>query len=483
MVEQRPRRRSRAAEVKEELGEQPAESGSRTPSSRRRSRPSGGVKDEAVSGAEDRVQDTVIEEGNGEAVAEQKEMPPPKRPMKRKRDYAATKAGVHGLEAFTFYQELVTNLISNPECEDFLMPVLELWTDDQVPFYRERIKQPMDLGTIKDKLRDDAYVVQDKVNEFHFDTEACGRDLRLVFENCMDYNDPDSGLHAIAKSLLDNLNKHISERERRVNQEIESALKKAKRDSERRRRKKAEEVAAAAAEGAKRAQLQLEKLKREAEEAERKRQLELKKKEAEWQQRMEAEKQAAVAAAVQEALAKQRKEVPRSARLVNTSSISSDEHEQGTGEVTFAFVSTAGMEKKRGRKSGLVMELESRHEELMKRRKAMVDASVELEKLKQLEMTYNEKRKVCEEVAELDFVRMKAVVDIIARGMNRPDILNEVEIDLDIDHIDNVVLREVQYFLQNPVAATAKDALRKVEADITNIESRLVSIRYQKVGH
>lgn len=150
-------------------------------------------------------------------------------------------------------------------------------------------------------------------------------------------------------------------------------------------------------------------------------------------------------------------------------------------DVTFVFVSTDGMEKKRGRKSARVGELELEHEGLVKRRKMMVDTTLELEKLKQVEMTVSEKRTLCEEVAGLDYVRMKGVVDLLARGLSRPDLLSEVEIDLDMDAIDNVLLREIQFFLRSPVAMTAKEALRTVEEEIVEIEKQLVAMRYQKV--
>lgn len=415
---------------------------------------------------------------------------------KRKKDYSNTKTGVRASEPFLFYQSLLLQLISNPDCEDFLKPVLEMWDENDVPNYLDRVKKPMDLGTVKENLKTEKYLNLED-GKYCFDQKACANDIRLIFENCMVYNDPHSGLHKLAHSLLKFVNRQIADREGRLARDFEQALKRAKRDKERRRRKQAEEEAASAAESARQTALALEKVKREAEEAERKRQLELHQKELEWRQRMEREKQEAVAAAVQEALRKQRveqlqshqhehqhehRESERNSRLVNTSSVSSDEQENGNGEMTFAFVSTAGMEKKRGRKSAVVTELESRHDELMKQRKAMVEVNSELSKLKQVEMTYAEKHKLCEEVAELDFVRMKAVADIVSQGMNRPDILNEVEVDIDVNVINNKVLREIQFFLQSPAATTAKDALRNIESDITEIESKLVAIRYQKVG-
>lgn len=174
-------------------------------------------------------------------------------------------------------------------------------------------------------------------------------------------------------------------------------------------------------------------------------------------------------------------------RKANSSGASSeDEDEEDSdpqgGDISFSFVSTEGMEKKRGRKSVRVMELEGQHDSLMKRRKMMLELSAELEKRRQLQMTYLEKKKLCEEAAALDYVRMKGVVDILARGMSRPDFNNEVELDLDVDTVDNSVLREIQYFLKNPAGMTARESVTQVEAQISEIEQELVDLRYQKMS-
>lgn len=170
------------------------------------------------------------------------------------------------------------------------------------------------------------------------------------------------------------------------------------------------------------------------------------------------------------------------ASSVEDEDIDEDDLDQQGGDISFTFIGTEGMEKKRGRKSVRVIELEGQHDSLMKRRRVMMELSVELEKRRQLEMPYLEKKKLCEEAAALDYVRMKGVVDILARGMGRPDLLNEVEIDLDIDYVDNSVLREIQYFLKNPAAMTAKESVRQVETQISEIEQELVDLRYQKAS-
>jgi Bromodomain extra-terminal - transcription regulation/Bromodomain len=167
-----------------------------------------------------------------------------------------------------------------------------------------------------------------------------------------------------------------------------------------------------------------------------------------------------------------------------TSSISSDELEANgdpSPEPQFAFVSTKGMEKKRGRKSAVVQDLEVKHDQLSKRRKMLLDSAADLEQRKMIPMTFEEKAALCDKVSVLDFVQMKAVVDIIARGMDRQDILDEVEVDMDIDGIDNKVLREIEAFLNNSTLVAAHGTLRSVDEEMTEIESQLVDIRYQKL--
>ncbi|CDF40573.1 hypothetical protein CHC_T00008812001, partial [Chondrus crispus] len=162
----------------------------------------------------------------------------------------------------------------------------------------------------------------------------------------MDYNDPKSEIHEMARKLLKKATTMISGLESKLERVKESAQKKLKREQERRWTKTAEEEGAPAAKQARKASVVMGKMKRETEEAERKRLQEIKK-EAEWKTRMQHEKGKAVAAVVQEALAKKERE----GRVMNTSSVRFDERD-GRGELTFMFVSTVGMEKKRGRKSG-----------------------------------------------------------------------------------------------------------------------------------
>lgn len=505
------------------------------------------------------VEESVMESGH--AGDDSSDTPP--RPQKRKRVEpimtASTPHGVESTEPWGFFYNLVSELFDDENGEEFRIPVLKKYKSSEVPNYRGVVREPMDLGTIRSRLRNGHYVMRTPNSATYcLDEEKCLRDIRLVFENCMKYNEDGSAFYDIANEMLETIDTRLRSRELRR----EKAVERAKRDAERRHRHhqkirdkaaatKARQAAAAAAAAATAA---LEQATQKVEDAERRRIEDLRRQDAEWKARLEAEKRAAVQAALRQVIGQQQPQqqqqeqeeeqqqqsvgqplyntapnstmpqvmsvqIPESVmttptqilgggrtnranqapnfdaeasgnlsigengrKAVNTSSVSSDEHEESCGEVTFLFVSTEGLEKKRGRKSVKVTELEAEHEALVKRRKVLVDTNLELERMKQLDMTYAEKKAIVDEVAKLDYVRMKGVVDVIARGMGRPDILSEVEIDIDVGDVDNVVLREIQFFLKSPVAMTAKDALREIESNIADIETQLVDRRYQKVA-
>eukprot|EP00178_Gracilaria_changii_P016966 TRINITY_DN48587_c0_g1_i1.p1 TRINITY_DN48587_c0_g1~~TRINITY_DN48587_c0_g1_i1.p1 ORF type:complete len:467 (+),score=112.14 TRINITY_DN48587_c0_g1_i1:42-1403(+) len=444
-------------------------------------RPSSGRPAPLAASTPPEEDEELIDQGKGMDTTPSANRPTKKRKRSERESLTSARA-VRSTVQWAFYEGMLLELLEKPECQDFSEPVLTLWSREDVPGYLEKIKHPMDLGTVKRNMQGDKYIVHDKKNDtYAFDCKAMAKDLRLIFQNCMEYNEPSSGLYGTAKILLDDINSQIIENEAHIAREKERERREIekKRENERKRRKAAEEEAALAASQAKKAAAALEKIKREAREAERRRQEELRRKEAEWAARLKQEKARAVQEALNELLAKQRKE--RRSTVANTSSVSSDEHDAGIGEVAFTFVSTEGMEKKRGRKSAIVMELEVQHDDLMKRRKAMVDMSIELSRMKEIQLSFEEKQAICEQVSQLDFVRMKAVVDIIARGMNRMELLNEISVDIDVDNIHTEVLRDIQFFLRNPAAHTAKEALRHIEDKITDIETRLVEIRYQKI--
>lgn len=91
-----------------------------------------------------------------------------------------------------FCARVLKEIMKMKEARAFLLPVDKLWNPDAIPDYFEIIKQPMDLGTVRQKLES---------GEYGTDPEAFRRDVRLVWSNAMTYNPPDSEYYNIAKML------------------------------------------------------------------------------------------------------------------------------------------------------------------------------------------------------------------------------------------------------------------------------------------
>ena len=80
-------------------------------------------------------------------------------------------------------------LLQNNEAWIFKEPV-NTETTGATDYYQV-IKEPMDFGTMRDKLKRHAYR---KIEEFI-------RDMRLVFGNCLKYNGPDSTISKMCKNV------------------------------------------------------------------------------------------------------------------------------------------------------------------------------------------------------------------------------------------------------------------------------------------
>ncbi|PRP77583.1 SNF2-related domain-containing protein [Planoprotostelium fungivorum] len=92
-------------------------------------------------------------------------------------------------EPFATCQEVLEDLLDQKDAETFEEPVNydELGLED----YLSIIKEPMDLGTVHNKLLEEKY---SDVKEFV-------GDIRKVFDNCLMYNEPSSSIGIAAQSL------------------------------------------------------------------------------------------------------------------------------------------------------------------------------------------------------------------------------------------------------------------------------------------
>eukprot|EP01047_Picozoa_sp_COSAG01_P037450 COSAG01_NODE_2976_length_6765_cov_22.300480_3_plen_170_part_00 len=88
-------------------------------------------------------------------------------------------------------------MMRNKDAQAFLAPVDQLWPRESLPGYFDLIMRPMDLGSIKSQLERGQY--SDNPAKF-------AADVRLVFQNCMTYNQPGTNIYQQAarmRSLFD----------------------------------------------------------------------------------------------------------------------------------------------------------------------------------------------------------------------------------------------------------------------------------------
>jgi hypothetical protein len=104
--------------------------------------------------------------------------------------------------------KLVNSLMNHPDSGPFREPVdwrgLELWD------YPKIIKKMMDLGSVKRKLDRGIY-------KNHLE---CAEDIRLIWQNCMDYNEDSSDFWHLAKTF----SRKFEDRYKKIQAECESML-------------------------------------------------------------------------------------------------------------------------------------------------------------------------------------------------------------------------------------------------------------------
>lgn len=84
-----------------------------------------------------------------------------------------------------FCLKVIDSLLSDDSAVSFSKPVSELWDESITQDYFERIKTPMDLGTVKTNLVSRKFIYE---HSKLFNANAFRRDLRLVFLNALEYN-------------------------------------------------------------------------------------------------------------------------------------------------------------------------------------------------------------------------------------------------------------------------------------------------------
>ena len=106
---------------------------------------------------------------------------------KKGRPSRGSAAGDAHTSLYSSFKTILSQMKHHPSSWPFLKPV----TREEAPDYYDFIKQPMDLKTMKNKLKNRVYTTKKSFTD----------DVQKIFDNCRSYNSPDTEYYKCADTL------------------------------------------------------------------------------------------------------------------------------------------------------------------------------------------------------------------------------------------------------------------------------------------
>lgn len=112
-------------------------------------------------------------------------------------------------EQQAFCEIIVNKMLQDESSLSFSKPVSELWDISQLEGYFEKIKEPMDLDTVKKGLESKTHFINKETKLF--DVNAFRQQIRLVFWNAMEFNGKGTDLYRLGNKFLQFVDAKLTE--------------------------------------------------------------------------------------------------------------------------------------------------------------------------------------------------------------------------------------------------------------------------------